>query len=307
MEGLDPGSELSGITEPANTNASTSEHSFGPSRRWRASIDLGFSLRAEKTVMSEMAFKGTLRVQRPFYPEGNICHIYLLHPPGGMVSGDRIEINVNVESGAHALITTPSAGKIYQSDSADGAQCQDLNLTVDQGVLEWLPQENILFDGAHARLRTRITLGQDAQIVFWDMVGLGRQAGDLPFRTGKLQQSLQLWRNDVPLLLESFELDPELELLSSQAGLMGFTQFGTMLLTCAQNHEQDIVETLRDLDIETDSAELLLAVSSKPGVVLVRVMAHCAERMRNAMINCWTVSRAKIHGIPAVAPRIWST
>lgn|SRR5690554_1301073 len=100
-----------------------SGHRFDASRHWAASLTLGFCARADGDVsitrMTTARHYGPLRVQRPFYPEGRdgCCHVYLLHPPGGVASGDSLNIDVNVGEGAHTLLTTPAANKLYRADS----------------------------------------------------------------------------------------------------------------------------------------------------------------------------------------------
>jgi len=194
---------------------------YGQARNWVAQIDLGFACKNAKTVMSNMAFKGPMRVQRPFYPEGHPCHVYLLHPPGGMVSGDQLTINVSVERDAHALITTPSAGKIYHADSMGVSQRQLIRLNVSQGICEWLPQENIVFDGANAHLQTEVYLDSRARFMGWEMTSFGREAGNHPFTKGQFSQDIKMYRDMKPLVIERFELDASLRLFDSPVGLMG--------------------------------------------------------------------------------------
>src|SRR5690606_10316372 len=123
---------------------------------WRARLDMILAKKAGKTVLEHVSHEGPLRIQRPFYPEGErVCHLYLLHPPGGMVIGDALNVCVALESGAHALVTTPSAGKIYRADGSLRKQRQHVELRLQpEAVLEWLPQETILFNGARGEVST---------------------------------------------------------------------------------------------------------------------------------------------------------
>src|SRR6185436_819073 len=99
----------------------------------------------------------------------------LLHPPGGLVGGDELSIDVEVDAGAHALVTTPAAGKVYRTNGATARQTQRLRVA-EGGTLEWLPQEAILYDGARATLETRVELARDARFLGIDAVCFGLPA-----------------------------------------------------------------------------------------------------------------------------------
>ncbi|MDX1636249.1 MAG: urease accessory protein UreD, partial [Marinobacter sp.] len=143
--------------------ANDSGHRFDADRRWAASLSLGFLARQEQgdtiTRLTRRHHTGPLRVQRPFYPEGRTgcCHVYLLHPPGGLVSGDALTIEATVGEGAHALLTTPAAAKLYEADSHGVAWAQHTHLTVAKdAILEYLPQETLAFDGSRGEQSTTI-------------------------------------------------------------------------------------------------------------------------------------------------------
>ncbi|WP_455200705.1 urease accessory protein UreD, partial [Kaarinaea lacus] len=82
---------------------------------WKAQLTLGFEKRNHRTVVANRKHVGPLVIQKPFYPEGAPCHIYLLHPPGGLVGGDQLTLNVDLNKESHVLITTPGAAKFYRS------------------------------------------------------------------------------------------------------------------------------------------------------------------------------------------------
>ncbi|MEA2078402.1 MAG: urease accessory protein UreD, partial [Pseudomonadota bacterium] len=82
---------------------------------WAASLDLGFRVQAGRTVLHRRRHRGPLLVQRPFYsPGGTSCQVCLLHPPGGLVGGDRLRIHADLSPGARALLTGPAATKVYR-------------------------------------------------------------------------------------------------------------------------------------------------------------------------------------------------
>jgi urease accessory protein len=161
-----------------------------------------------------MALHGPLRVQRPFYPEGPLpqtglaepCHCCLLHPPGGLVSGDELSITALVAPGAHALLTAPSATKCYAADACQVPHAQRATLRVRGGLLEWLPRETIVYDGARAELSTDIALDAAARCLGWEALCLGRAAAGEMFTRGRLRQRLSLWRGGRPLLHEALAL-----------------------------------------------------------------------------------------------------
>ena len=177
---------------------------------WRAQLDLGFSRRADTTLLSTRYHRGPLMVQRPFYPEGpEVCHVYVLHPPGGVVGGDRLEINVSCQADAQALVTTPAAGKFYRSMGAPAVLEQRLTVS-ENALLEWLPQENILFSGSIGKMNTTVELEGNAMFIGWEIVCLGRPASGETFENGIFSQSLKVVKNQNLLLADRFCLRGEL-------------------------------------------------------------------------------------------------
>lgn len=193
-------------------------HCFTPDRRWSARMELDFAVRQGRTALTKMQFSGPLRVQRPFYPEAapvnapgpshwraqasQPCHCCLLHPPGGLVSGDDLSLAVWLEQGAHALLTAPSASKFYAADAHNVAQRQTTDINVAGGMLEWLPRETIIYDGARAEMRTSVELDNASACIGWEMICLGRPAANECFTHGSVRQSLMLTREGLPLLHE---------------------------------------------------------------------------------------------------------
>ncbi len=159
---------------------------------WQATLDLRFHQAGGKTVLASAQHVGPLTVQRPFYPEEETCHLYLLHPPGGIVGGDELTISAHLAPGCHTLITMPGASKFYRSSGAQALVRQQLTLA-PQATLEWLPQDAIFFPGANARLFTTFHLCASSRLLAWDLLCLGRPVIGETFSHGTLSNRLEVW------------------------------------------------------------------------------------------------------------------
>lgn len=299
-----PEAQATAVAEPAAQPASE--------RSWPARLALRLSAgdeRQPRTRLADMSFKGPLRVQRPFYPEGDVCHLYLLHPPGGLVSGDHLSIEVRAEAGSHGLITTPSAGKIYRSDSRNGSQRQQVELTVEAGAsLEWLPMETLIYDGANGQLQTRIELAAGARFIGLDMLCIGRPHSQLPFVSGRAEQRLQIWRDGRPLLIERLLLDARQPQWQQPAGFHGSHVVAT-LVAAGVPEPQQTAEALREQIPEL--AELRLdeqfSISVRMDLLLVRYLGNNSEYGNRILRRVWACLRPLMWQRPASAPRIWNT
>jgi urease accessory protein len=266
---------------------------------WQAGLQLGFRARPHRTVLAERKRIGPLAVQRPFYPEGDVCHVYLLHPPGGVVGGDTLDIAVSVEANAHALITTPGATKFYRSAGQDAHQVQRL-IVEDGAVLEWLPQENIYFPGAQVRINTRIDLRGTARFAYWEIQCLGRPVLEEGFDQGFIDSRLSVYRDDEPLVLERLRVSADNRArLSLMAGLpVG----GSLLIGNAGEAE---IEACRDL-LLSDGADYTGA-TLLGDILVVRYLGTSTERARRLFADVWRSLRPATLGRAPSDPRIWAT
>ncbi|MEA2117863.1 urease accessory protein UreD [Halovibrio sp. HP20-50] len=282
-----------------------SGHRFDAGRRWAASLDLTFAQREGATRMMKARHHGPLRVQRPFYPEGKreACHVYMLHPPGGLVSGDALTISAHVERGAHALLTTPAANKLYKADSQGVAWTQHAQLSVDGGgILEWLPQETIAFDGSKGEQRTHIALHGSARCLGWEVMALGRPASDLPYVSGRIEQHFRLTLDGKPLWLERQSLDPLHPRFAGRWGQGGATVQAT-LWAVGISDAPAAIEVLREALPDNPR----WAVTVRHGVVLLRYLGNSRNEAWALCEQAWQLLRPRWIERDAHTPRIWLT
>lgn len=276
-----------------------------PLTGWGASLQLRVARRAGASRLVAARHEGPLRLQRPFYPEGaDHPHLYLLHPPGGMVPGDSLNIDIAVDAGAAALLTTPASGKVYDVGERALPQHQRVRATVAPGaILEWLPQDTVFFNGARYTGETTIHLQGDAQVVLWEVSTLGRRAGDHPFVEGEVSQRLALYRDGKPLLLERMALTAASPLLADACGLGGARTWGTLVATGTV--DKVLLERLREACEGFVPARV--SVTALKPMLLARYLGECPLQALRFFETVWSLLRPAMMGRNACAPRVWAT
>lgn len=267
---------------------------------WKAQLRLGYEQRGDTTVLADNTHCGPLRVQLPLYPEGGVCHTCILHPPGGVVGGDRLSIGVTVNEGAHALITTPGATKFYRSGGRQAAQKQ--NLLVNGGMLEWFPQDNIIFPGAEAELATSIHIKGDSRFIGWEVLCLGLPTRGETFAEGTLHSCLKLFMDGKPTFIDRLHIDSARD-LDSPVGLRGFPVTATLLATGVT---REMVADLRER-LPQDSPHFLAGLTLHNGILVGRYLGGSTFEARKIFEKIWTGLRPLLAGRDACPPRIWST
>jgi len=273
---------------------------------WHAALELGFAAASGATRLARRAHRGPLVVQRPFYPEGpTVPHVYVLHPPGGVVGGDTLLVDVQVEPSAHALVTTPAATKVYRTRGPRSRQAQRLNVA-SGAALEWLPQETILHDGAAIDLDTKVVLEDGARFVGIETLCFGLPARGETFASGRCRQRFELWHGaGRPLLIERGRFDAEDAVHAAPWGLAGARVHGLMVATPFTGPAA-LLDELRALAASAGDRASVTTVGDGR-VLCFRYVGASTERARRFFQDAWIAIRPAVIGSPAVLPRIWAT
>jgi urease accessory protein len=262
---------------------------------WSAFLQLRFTQRDGVTRLGARRHFGPLLVQRPFYPEGAPCHVYVLHPPGGIVAGDRLELDIHLEPGSHALLTMPGASKFYRSIGPTARLAQRFHLAADS-TLEWLPQDSIFFAGARASLDSRFTLAPGARLLAWETLCLGRPVMNERFDHGALDSRLHIEMPDDPGLYERLRIE------GGQLGkLAGHPLVATF---CAAPADPALLDHVRALLDELDNPAGATLIGS---LLVIRLLDHDNQHLQHTLQRLWHALRPAVLGLPACPPRIWAT
>lgn len=270
---------------------------------WNAELALRLERRGQRTVLAHAHHSGPLRVQKALYPEiEGRADLLILHPPAGIAGGDRLHIDLELSRGTQARVTTPGAAKWYRSSGATAHQ--DIRLRVDDGaVLEWLPQEAIVFDGACIASCAHIDCAEDARACGWDIWVLGRRASGENFLQGHIHQRTSLRRADRLLWQERMHLAADDALRSSSLGWNAARVLGSFW-ALGLPADESLLERCREV---SESGVQLGVTRFEHGLWLARALGDSAEAVRAALTRIWGLVRPALCGAEANTPRIWAT
>ena len=274
---------------------------------WHAKLDLDYRLQTGRTVVRHM-HTGPLRILQSLYPEGQgICHNVIVHPPGGLVGGDTLDLRFKVGPGAHALVTTPGATRFYRSATEPALQRAYLSLRAD-ARMEWLPLESICYSGCMAENRLSMALEAGAEMIGWDITALGLPGANQPFEQGQFCQHIE-----VPgVWLERAQLRADDKLLmDSPLGLAGQRCSASLFFvagsTLDRHRRQQGLDCARDI-LAAHSLQATAGATSPDGkVVVVRVLATVVEPAMGLLRQVWQAWRGHFWNMGSPLPRIWST
>lgn len=288
------------MTIPAATMQSSvspqSKHADG----WQAMLELNLQKINSKTCLLPQQRLGPLTVQRPFYPEGDVCHVYVLHPPGGVVGGDRLKLAVNARPGSHGLITTPGAGKFYRS-AGKTAQLQQQFNVAENAVLEFLPLESIYFPATELSSKISVNLQATSKFASWEVHCFGLPVNNEDFTAGNVLLNTEVTVDGKLLLHDKLKIDSFA--LGRASGLRGNRVYGSFVVY-SQMISDALLDTMQSLQVESGIAGVSRV---EPGLLVARYLGDSTEHAQRYFRKLWQMLRPIALGLDACAPRIWNT
>lgn len=306
---------------------------------WRAGLNLGYAKQGEHTVPIQREHFGPLRILKGYRQSGPDCwEQVIVHPPGGIASCDELSINVAAQASAQVLLTTPGATKWYRAasqtktsieqrpdqhnsksthgDPPEPGGLQQVKIEIaPHASVEWLPLENIFYNGVNAFLDTRFDLAAGAALICADVTCLGRPASQAMFEQGRIRQRTRVLRAGKPLFIERISLNGQDRALTAPAGLNGHSCFGTLIAVPARatnriHNEPDSAL----LDLAAQVRQVLAAqvpagsaaVTALPDLLIVRWRGDSAEAGWHALRCAWRILREPLLARRPEAPRIWA-
>lgn len=285
--------------------------------QWLASLDLELGHSEHGTQLTRTKRSGPLTIQKAFYPEGRDCaHLYLLHPPAGIVSGDELKVGIDVKENAHTLVTTPGANRFYKARTdlsiGDPKQTQVTRIDLAAGAkCEHFPLETLVYNNANAINNVEVRLQKNATYCGWDMTCLGLPSSDENFTDGQFSQLNTLYCDDILMYHDKVMIESSSNIQAHPAGLAGNTVFGTFLAYASNSQVSDaqrtqLIEQLREV-VEMHSASTLISITDIRQLLVIRYLGNQAHQCKSLFVELWKLVRPVYMNKQGVQPRIWFT
>jgi urease accessory protein len=300
-----------------NTAIDNLTFTTSPKYSWLANLSLEFTLTPGGTQLTRTKRNGPLTIQKAFYPEGRECaHIYLLHPPAGIVSGDELRINIEVNEKAHCLVTSPGANRFYRAREdltiGDSKQIQHCELFINKmAKCENLPLETIIYEGANGFNTVDVHLKKDSNYLGWDMTCLGLPRSDQFYKNGSYTQLNRVYCEDKLIYHDKVGIKPNNKIYKHIAGLNNYSVFATFMAYSSIGKFTDLERKslrtkLRDCMVEAN-AEHKFSISQIRQLLIIRYLGEHAQECKTLFIQLWQILRPLYLNKEANIPRIWHT
>lgn len=262
-------------------------------------LSLTFEQRRGRSTVSECRYTLPLQVMAPMSLEDPAAIVSILNPTGGLVGGDRLAIDIDVRPGAHAVLTTPSATKVYRA--AAGPAVQTVRITAAVGAtVEWMPDHTIPFPGAALRQAIDVQLADGARLLLVDAFAAGRIARGEAWRFANLETAVTIRDGRGRLFIDRWVLGGG----DTWAG-PGFTDGRPYFATVIVVADSGVGRFQAEVDAAfAGREEVAVAVGAlrRRGLVL-RCLAADAPALVGALQAVWDLARDTVLGLPALALR----
>ena len=262
--------------------------------RVKGGAELVFEQRAGRTVAASVREWDGYRVRWPRRRDG--LEAVIVNTGGGVAGGDHVVFRVEAREEASAILTTPTAERVYGALGSATASI-DLRLELKNNArISWIPQETIIFD--RARLKRTITADVDssASLLISEAVIFGREAMGETVRTGAYRDAWRISRAGELVFAETARVEGPIEEILREAPTAGGRHVLATVLFVSPSAAVRLGAVRRALE----DAGCEAAASAWNGLIVVRLLGTCGMSVRAAQARVLSVL------MNGPLPRVWA-
>jgi urease accessory protein len=219
--------------------------------------------------------------------DGNYLIVNVVNPTAGLFAGDHVEATVRIGAGARAVLTTPSATRVFRAKhSMPRAEIVQTIVVENGGRLDVCPELLIAHGGARYSQTSRIEVHAGGELFFTELLAPGRTASGEVFAYEQLEFSTDLIVGSQFAVRERYCLDASSEGLQSMRRRFPRAYYASSLVVSSSERCE-----LLQREIEALNDAHVIAGASQPvdNVCAIKVVAADSISLRAAMSKVRTM------------------
>ncbi|MCC3303690.1 urease accessory protein UreD [Sneathiella sp. HT1-7] len=281
-------------------NTLQSDHAPAALARSEGRVELRYRVKESGSKLAHLYQRGCGRVRFPTVDHADYPEAVLINTAGGLTGGDHMSYQITLDEGSGLTISGQAAEKIYRS--VGSMAVIEAEIHVARGaVLEWLPQETILFEKGRLRRMNTVYLEAGSRLIALEATLFGRTAHGETLRAASLQDGWKVWRNGKLLWFDNFVLEGDIHAKSLRpAVLAGAKGMATILI--ADDQAESYQDVARDSVRENC---VRAAVTCRDELLIIRVLADSGYELRKSLARILTRMRTELSGHTVALPKVW--
>lgn len=229
-------------------------------------MDVTAKLRDGRSRIADLHQAGSYKA---LFPHGNskALHSVVLNTAGGVTGGDEFHLTAGAGAGAHLVLTTQAAERIYRAQPGEVGQVRTALSVAPGGRIDWLPQETIVFDHAALDRRLEAEVAPDGRLLIVEPLILGRMAMGEIVESGHLSDRWRIRRAEELVFADNLRLTGAMQGLMSRPAVGAGARALASLLMVAPDADL-YLDRLRAVLGDAGGASLI-----RPGVLFARCHA----------------------------------
>jgi urease accessory protein len=265
-------------------------------------LRLRFARSGARTILAQSRFSLPLQALAPLALEDGACYLMLLNPTGGVLGGDHLVTEIELEPGTHVCLSTPSATRVYRTEGKPGIV--ETAIHVGEGAtLEYFPDHVIPHAGSALRQSLRLEMARRSRAILVDSLASGRRAHGERWRFRELDSRIEVRAGGRPVYLNRTKIVPG-ELRPDEPGVMEDFDYMTCVSVFADEFTQ-WTEVCDALNAELERTPEIRGGASllARGGCVAKFLARSTPDMTSMNKKLWDSARRRVLGLSAFEDR----
>ena len=257
-------------------------------------IDLVLEKQGDVVVSPRKYFNGVFKLSPKMELDvERIPAYFLMQLGGGIVEGERYNINVELKENVRAIVTTQAASKVYKCENSYES-FQETTLKLEENsILEYITDPVILYKDAVYRQENNIYMTKSSTLIYTDGITSGWSPDKKRFQYEKAKLKTNIYMDGVPVLLDNMLINPRDDDIDGLGFMEGYKNFATLIIL-DDRIDKNIIEHLREeilkLNLDINFGITGLEVN---GFVL-RVIGNLTQDLEEVVGLCHNYIRRKV-------------